>query len=152
MLQSTPMTAWRKICCAIDFSDASRAALEQAAELSSHFRAELLLVHVVHANGAGVIIAPPEPQHPPEPHGHQELQAWTREAQERVQGLATSVVLSGDPAAEIARFAEEFGCDVIVMGTHGRRAVRQAVVGSVAEGVLRVARCPVLVVHPPDGG
>ena len=146
------MTAWRKICCAIDFSDASRAALEQAAELSSHFKAELLLVHVGLANGAGVIFAPPGPERPPEPQGGQQLQAWTRDAQERAHGLATSVELGGDPATEIARFAAEFGCDVIVMGAQGRAGIRHAVLGSVAEGVLRVARCPVLVVHRPHEG
>jgi universal stress protein A len=146
------MTAWRKICCAIDFSDASRAAFEQAVALAVQLGAEMLLVHVVHATGEGVIFAPPGPQRHPETHGHQELQAWTREAQERAHGLATSVELSGDPATEIARFADGFGCDVIVMGTHGGTGLRHAVVGSVAEGVLRVARCPVLVVRRPDAG
>jgi len=145
------MTPWRKICCPIDFSGASRVALEQAAELALHLRAELLLVHVVHTTGAGALFAPPGRQRPAHDDG-QELQAWTRDAQERVHGLATSVELGGDPATEIARFAGEFGCDVIVMGTHGRTGLRRAAIGSVAEGVIRAARCPVLVVRGPDEG
>ena len=51
-----------------------------------------------------------------------------------------------------ARFAGEFGCDVIVMGTHGRTGLRRAAIGLVAEGVIRAARCPVLVVRRPDEG
>jgi quercetin dioxygenase-like cupin family protein len=58
-------------------------------------------------------------------------------------------VAEGDPAEEILRLAETLRCDVIVMGTHGRTGLGRFLTGSVAEGVLRKALCPVLVVKTP---
>jgi nucleotide-binding universal stress UspA family protein len=51
----------------------------------------------------------------------------------------------GDAAAEILRTAQEIGGNLIVMGTHGRTSIWRLLMGSVAEAVLRRARCPVLV-------
>jgi nucleotide-binding universal stress UspA family protein len=55
----------------------------------------------------------------------------------------------GQAAVEILRMAGEVGCDLIVMGSHGRTGLRRLLTGSVAEAVLRQARCPVLVVKSP---
>jgi nucleotide-binding universal stress UspA family protein len=55
----------------------------------------------------------------------------------------------GEPYAEILRVAEDDGCDLIVMGTHGRTGLRRLLMGSVAEQVLRQASCPVLTVKTP---
>lgn len=62
------------------------------------------------------------------------------------------VLLEGDPAAEIVRYAADAGIDVIVIGTHGRTGVDRLVMGSVAEKVMREAPCSVLVVKLPRGG
>lgn len=56
-------------------------------------------------------------------------------------------LLHGDPATQIVQFAEDEGVDLIVMGTHGRTGLKHLLMGSVAEHVLRHARCPVLVVR-----
>ncbi len=53
-----------------------------------------------------------------------------------------------DPAEEILRAARENGADLLVLGTHGRGAISRALIGSVASGVARRARCPVLLVPP----
>jgi nucleotide-binding universal stress UspA family protein len=55
----------------------------------------------------------------------------------------------GNPAIEILRVAREVQCDMIVMGTHGRRGAARLLMGSVAEHVVRKAHCPVLVVTIP---
>jgi quercetin dioxygenase-like cupin family protein len=55
----------------------------------------------------------------------------------------------GDPEEEILRLSESVRCDLIVMGTHGRTGLERYLTGSVAEGVLRKAVCPVLVVKTP---
>lgn len=53
----------------------------------------------------------------------------------------------GDPRMEIRAVAAEINAELIVMGTHGRRGVSRLVLGSVAESLVRTARCPVLLVR-----
>ena len=60
------------------------------------------------------------------------------------------VLLDGDPATQIVRFASASGIDLIVMGTHGRTERERLLLGSVAEKVLRDATCSVLVVKLPQ--
>ncbi len=55
----------------------------------------------------------------------------------------------GDAATQILRVAQEIGCDLIVMGTHGRTGLGRLLMGSVAEQILRMASCPVLTVRAP---
>jgi nucleotide-binding universal stress UspA family protein len=55
----------------------------------------------------------------------------------------------GSPTYEILKFAERQRIDVIVIGSHGRTGLSRLVIGSVAEGVMRGAKCPVLVVKRP---
>ena len=57
-------------------------------------------------------------------------------------------VYPGDPATEILRLAEDVRADLILVGTHGRVGVKRLLMGSVAEEVMREARCPVLVMRP----
>ena len=61
------------------------------------------------------------------------------------------VMRQGDPATEIADAATRLGANLVVIGTHGRGRFASAVIGSVAQGVMRKAACPVLcVAHHPD--
>lgn len=59
------------------------------------------------------------------------------------------LLLEGDPTTAILDTAKEKGADLIVMGTHGWRGLTRLLMGSVAEGVLRGAACPVLTVKAP---
>jgi nucleotide-binding universal stress UspA family protein len=59
------------------------------------------------------------------------------------------MVVEGDATMQIDAVAAEQHADLIVMGTHGQRAIRRAFLGSVAEAVVRSAPCPVLTVHEP---
>jgi nucleotide-binding universal stress UspA family protein len=56
-------------------------------------------------------------------------------------------VRCGEPGAEIAALAKEIGAGLIVMASHGRRGVNRLFSGSVAEMVMRRARCPVLILR-----
>jgi nucleotide-binding universal stress UspA family protein len=58
----------------------------------------------------------------------------------------------GPPVAEIVRFAREGNYDLIVLGTHGRTGLKHALIGSVAERVVRHAHCPVLTIRPATLG
>jgi nucleotide-binding universal stress UspA family protein len=60
---------------------------------------------------------------------------------------ATGQARSGVPAYELLGYAERFGADLIVIGTHGRRGLKRFLLGSVAEVVLRQSKIPVLVVR-----
>ncbi len=140
---------WRKICCAVDFSEPSWFAMEQAADLASRLGAELTLVHValpprtlptdvVAVTGAAALDT-----HPAE----ETLEVWRTDAEARAAVPVRARVLLGDPALELARYAADEDVDLLVVGTHGRSGLSRLVVGSVAERVLRHAPVPVLVVR-----
>lgn len=67
----------------------------------------------------------------------------------RASGLKASIaVLEGKVASAIVRFAREADVDLIIMCTHGRTGLRRLLMGSVAEGVMRNAPCPVMLIRP----
>jgi nucleotide-binding universal stress UspA family protein len=53
----------------------------------------------------------------------------------------------GSAASEIVKASKDWPADLVVIGSHGRGGIRRALLGSVAEGVMRQASCPVLVVR-----
>jgi len=63
---------------------------------------------------------------------------------------ATIVVRIGSPPVEIARYAEEASAELIIMPSHGRTGLQHFALGSVAERVIRMAHCPVLVLKKSD--
>lgn len=69
-----------------------------------------------------------------------------REALDRAGATYQVHIVVGDPATSITRYAEEQGCDQIVMGTHGRTGLAGIVLGSVATKTLHLSKVPVLVV------
>ncbi len=65
-------------------------------------------------------------------------------------GVVLSVAfVEGYPDEGIVKHAKEWGADLVVIGSHGRRGLSRILLGSVTERVVRHAPCPVLVVHPP---
>lgn len=152
------MAGWKKICCAVDFSEPSRKAMREAADLARRLGADLVLVHafvpppvvatdmLVSTRDLGALLAEELDQN---------LAAWRVEA-ERIAGKPVSTaLLAGEPEKEIVRYAREKAVDVIVLATHGRSGLKRLVMGSVADTVTRRASCPVLVVRGlalPDVG
>ena len=125
------MQSWRKLCCPVDFSDASRSALEHAAYLASALNGELTLLHVRPA---------PSVSRDREQELDSKLAAWARDAEWRANREVTSTVLMGHPGDEILRLAREGHFDVLVLGT--RRA--HLGLGSLVEQVMRLTSCPVV--------
>ena len=123
---------WKKICCPVDFSDESRAALEVAADVARRFGAALVLLHV---------------DETPAETMEADLARFKQVAEAQGVASVTTAHTSGHPKSAIARFADEHGFDLVVMGTHGWTGRAHALVGSVAESTVRSARCPVMVVH-----
>ena len=133
-----------------DFGDTSKTAMDYAIAFARMFNAVLDVLHV--RDRADTVIPAQFPREL-----YDELQTTVRERLLRITALdETKPTLdfhlrSGTAHAEILRFAREQRTDLIVMGTHGRRGVIHAVMGSVAETVVRSAPCPVLTVRkkPP---
>jgi nucleotide-binding universal stress UspA family protein len=142
-----PIPTFKHILAATDFSDASRAAIELARDMACACGATLTVVHV--CEGPGMPPAGPIP--------YESLAPVAARAQERLEDLlgslrracaeTTGLVKLGHPADEILAAAAETHADLVVMGTHGRRGLAHAVVGSVAERVVRASPVPVLTVR-----
>ncbi len=141
--------AWNRICCAIDFSEPSRLAMLEAADLARRFESELTLLHVYEPPSPQSAEMPPELLEDEPRDVDASMERWRAEAN-RVAGRAVnSTVLSGKPAAEIVQYARARGFDLLVVGTHGRTGLGHVLLGSVAERVVREASCPVLVQRRP---
>ena len=133
-----------------DFSDASRAALEEAIALARRWGARLVLLHVIEpivqayawatdlAGGEIYVIEPAELQ--PE---------WDALiATLDLNGVQwEQQTIKGEVSSTVAAAAQSFTADLIVMGTHGRTGLTHALLGSVAEGVARAAETSVLTVR-----
>lgn len=144
------MSSFRQILVATDFSPHAANALQLATELAKTCDATIQLIHVYDVipytlpEGMPVYDATQLAQ-VRESLGQQLRKA---EAQLRSAGVreVQSALREGQPSSEIPRVAQEEGCDLIVMGTHGRSGVAHLLLGSVAERVMRKAPCAVLVV------
>jgi nucleotide-binding universal stress UspA family protein len=80
------------------------------------------------------------------------LDAAVEQARERLGGRVSRRTVSGDPLRTIIETARDGHYDLVVVGTHGRVGRLHAVLGSVAEGVVRNAPCPVLTVREASAG
>ena len=69
------------------------------------------------------------------------------DAEAHLEGSVERTLREGSPAREVVAYATEAGCDVVVMGTHGRTGVDRLILGSVAERVVRSSPVPVLTVR-----
>jgi nucleotide-binding universal stress UspA family protein len=143
----------KKILCPVDFSEPSHKALRSAADLADHFASEIILFHAItqidpSPTPAYTLTNTLVDQIP------QIMQQMTRNAQKALKDLALNtideripsrqLVEIGDPATSIVRAAEEESVDLIAIATHGRSGIKGLFFGSVAEKVVRTARCPVL--------
>jgi nucleotide-binding universal stress UspA family protein len=142
------MAVWKRICCPVDFSSASRTAMQEAAELAWRFGGDLMLVHVdPRPSLAGETLVARESREQRAVELERNLAAWADEAEPIATTTVEHVLLAGEPAEEIARFAREGGYDVIVMGTRGQTGHEGWGLGSVAQAIVRKASCTVVVVR-----
>lgn len=139
---------YKKILCAVDFSEPSRAAFDKAINLAKEFAASLTFVHVFQ-------MPPAPPDIPVDPQWFRSvmdkiegvLLSWKEEALHRGVAKVEVVMLEGSAWDLIVKRAGEGGADLVVLGTHGRSGIKHVLVGSVAERVVRHAPCDVLVVR-----
>jgi nucleotide-binding universal stress UspA family protein len=140
---------FQRILVASDFSDSSQQALEIALGIAEKFNAELVLMHSWEApdySYAAGLYLPVDVIAPIERAAVARLEEATSELRRRFPA-AKSLLRSGIAWEQVLGAATDIRADLIVMGTHGRRGLERALLGSVAEKVVRQARVPVLTVH-----
>jgi nucleotide-binding universal stress UspA family protein len=133
----------------IDFGEPSERALDAAIELARKFGAQLTLVHVYEIPAyvyGGMTYATADLFGPIEDAARESLDKALREVQGKLPG-AKAVLRRGPAAMEILAAIDELHPDMVVIGTHGRKGVKHALLGSVAEKVVRLSPAPVLTMH-----
>lgn len=139
----------RNILVPIDFSESSEHAATAACSLAAKTGATVHLLHayVIPVESVGLALTVSQ----------QYVEQFVKESKAQLLELAAKLcpgatlgpvlVESGDPRDVVTHIAKELKAELIVMGTHGRRGLSRALIGSVAEGVVRNAHCSVLVVR-----
>lgn len=141
----------KKILCAVDFSDYSPMVADYANTMAQCFGAKVTVLYVAPSlsqyvgfhvppssieSFVGEIVTGAEDT----------MNAFVKEnfSELSVDGK----VVTGYPAEEILAISEAEGCDMIVMGTHGRKGIDRILFGSVAEKVVKSSKVPVLTLRP----
>jgi nucleotide-binding universal stress UspA family protein len=134
-----------------DFSSYNDAALKLASTLAAEAKATLYIIHVHDVQSLSAAMG--EFSYLDAPTWREQL----RDAENQLTGVVPSAdveyqheCLTGNPLVEILKFAECRNVDLIVMASHGRTGLSRLLMGSIAEGVMRNAKCPVLVVKQPS--
>ena len=144
-----------RILVPTDFGAASDAALGYARALATQFGASITLVHVFEdpfTSGAfvgdGTVTMPLDLTEALERAAREQLEVRHAEHAPSLP-LSSADLLRGPTAKRIVEHAEKIGADLIVMGTHGRGGLGHLMLGSIAEKVVRTAKCPVLTAREP---
>lgn len=139
----------KMIVAAIDFSDATDRVVETAVAQAKAFGAELHLVHVLEREPAYTAYGFTPDEFPAMHTFHEEA---GRRAKKRLEVIAADVegvqrhLVDGSPLQALLDYVKENGADLMVLGSHGHGMVASLLIGSVAEGMVRKAVVPTLVV------
>jgi nucleotide-binding universal stress UspA family protein len=139
-----------KILLPIDFSPSSQAALEMAADLAEHFHAELYLVNVIPMFPTTTL-----PDLIPEAEFVREARAFAERHLAKCHAVlaargvksTSSVEVGNDIAGNIMEVVEREHIDMVVISTHGISGWHPLVFGSIAEKVVKLVRCPLLLLR-----
>ena len=141
-----------KILVPVDFSPSSRAAVNSAADLAQHFGAAIHLVHVIPMFPATTF-----PDFIPE---NKFLEEMTKDAERHFAAakadltgkgikVTSSVEIGDDVASAVLEAVEHEKADMVVISTHGLTGWHPLVFGSIAEKVMKLVACPVLLLRTP---
>lgn len=143
----------KNILCPIDYSVYSEMALKYAIEFAEKYQAKLYLMHVLDIRVYDI--------NDPDLYNVNIVDTETidklkerllRCVNEDTKGRISveAIIIQGVPFAEIIKASRDYKIDLIVLGTHGRTGLSHAIMGSVAEKVVRKAPCPVLTIRHPE--
>jgi nucleotide-binding universal stress UspA family protein len=147
-----PTRLFKRILCAVDFSEASLKGLEYAFTLAKESDAELILLHVLDP-----MPDPPDWRAPNDPSTLEHLRLIQAGALERLTDLVpegsrswcrtAQILATGKPYQEILQAARRLDVHLLIMGIHGRNPIDLMFFGSTANHVVRGSTCPVLTVR-----
>lgn len=146
------MIAIKNVLVATDFGEPAASALAYGRELARSYGAALHVLHVVddlrwrYALDMPPMLSP-ELQDQLFEYGRASLDTLITDEDRSQLHARSALMLSGATADTIVEYARNAAIDLIVIGTHGRRGLTHALMGSVAERVVRLAPCPVLTVR-----
>ena len=139
-----------RLLVALDLSESTDLIVKEAEEIAKRMSAQVWILHNAEPE-PGVLEFRADPQAARDSlaekfhREHRQIQEIAERL--RKEGLeATALLVHGPTVDIILKEASDLDIDMIVVGSHGRSAVFQILVGSVSEGILRKSRCPVLIV------
>lgn len=142
----------KTILVATDFSETSDRALDYAIELAKLLGGGVTVLHAyelpVYGFPDGALVATVD-MATRLMNAAQAALSQTCEARANKGVKLTPILRQGVPWEEVHAVAEEINADLIVIGTHGRKGLARALIGSVAEKLIRTATRPVLTIHGP---
>ncbi|MEB2309661.1 MAG: universal stress protein [Candidatus Brocadiaceae bacterium] len=147
------MISIRNILCPIDYSVYSEMALKYAIEFAEKYQAKLYLMHVLDIrvydiNNPELYNINVVDEETVEKLRERLLRCVNEDTRGRIS--VEALIIQGVPFAEIIKVSKEYRIDLIVIGTHGRTGLSHAIMGSVAEKIVRKAPCPVLTIRHPE--
>lgn len=147
------MISIRNILCPIDYSVYSEMALKYAIEFAEKYQAKLYLMHVLDIrvydiNNPELYNINIVDEETIEKLRERLLRCVNEDTRGRIS--VEALIIQGVPFAEIIKVSKEYRIDLIVIGTHGRTGLSHAIMGSVAEKIVRKAPCPVLTIRHPE--
>jgi nucleotide-binding universal stress UspA family protein len=139
-----------KILVAVDGSQASMDAADQAIEMARKYNSELIALHVILSDTTIFGTNPPQNIDEIKQQAQQYLdkikQKLPNQHDDNKIQMRTELISSATAVAGIVGFAEKENVDLIVIGTRGRSGFKRLLLGSVASGVVNYAHCPVMIV------
>lgn len=139
---------FKKILIAVDSEPIAAHAADIGGELARLAGAEVAFVHVIDpelVNAADTGIQPAVFTATAKDEARKLIGEFRLRLPQQVSAL--EFVQIGSPVGEVVKAAKDWPADLIVIGSHGRGGIKRVLLGSVAEGVMRQATCPVLVVR-----
>ena len=141
----------KKILCAVDLRDAVNPAVEYAKLLAGISGASVSVIYVISSRSTYENL-----QIPVGEIANGMRLIWSRSREDMDAFVAqhfpgmdvTGLIYEGKPAEKIVEIAQELGADMIVMGTHAREGLDRLFFGSVANEVVKSAKCPVMTIRP----
>ncbi len=146
------MAVVQRILVPVDFSSRSEAALDHALTLAQALGASITLLHVAQPppSMSGIVPGSDDDDRAARDAVQHSLDQLVARAKSRGFQQIDARIESGLPIEVILDTAREGGFQMIAMATRGRTGLRRLIIGSVTEGVLRHAACPVVTLHLPE--